>query len=456
MPLRELLLASYHFPPMGGSGVQRAAKLARYLPDAGWRAHVLSAGHRHHPLRDETLMADTPQRARIHRVDGREPAGLASTAGRWLGRVPGMGRRAFALEQRLYWRLDRWMRGSWCGEPEELWLPAAMRRAQKLIDGGQIEAVVTTSPPHSVHVLGAALKRTFGLPWIADLRDPITDNFAYVPESLESHAYWRTLEAEVVERADHVVVTCPELIDKLAARYRHVPRERFGFIPNGFDPADAPTARGDEGDGTRFDLAYVGAFYRQQSIEPLLAALRMLRAARQDVARDLRLTIAGSVSAQQQKHIRPADAAFVKRVGYLSHVAAIELMRRADALLLMTPANDGGRLCIPSKTFEYLAFGGPILACVHPHTELARILAAAGNVRFIEDHRAYAIGRAIERVYDAWRSGEPAEQRDAAVVSRYRRDVIARRFAGAVQRCVDGAGQPLGDEQALYADRVPA
>ncbi|MBN2562239.1 MAG: glycosyltransferase [Phycisphaerae bacterium] len=512
MALRNLLLVTYQFPPIGGSGVQRALKLAQYLPQVGWRAHVVSAGHTHYPLLDPTQRVGDGEELVVHRICGLEPAGVARTicrhlaqdgaAPEWLRGRPkylvarssrrcrpsGRGARATdvpgrsltALEDRLYWRLDRVCEGLHLPEAEMLWIPAAIRQSRRLVERHGIEAVVTTSPPHSAHLVGLSLQRRLGLPWIADLRDPILDNFAYHPQTRLADRFWRWLEQAVVSNADHVVATCPELIDRLLDRHARLDANRFSTITNGFDPADRPkdgvgavpdhAKSPSQGGGTgvlpvaqpaapasgggcgvrsrprltksqRFTLAYVGAFYREQTIGPVLDAIRSLRANRGDIATDIEFRLIGSLSASQRRLLGADDAAFFKDMGYRSHEEAIREMAQADALLLVTPANDGGRLCIPAKAFEYLAFGGHILGLVHEGTALWRIMADAGNVTLLDCRVPGGLVPAIGRRYDAWRAGTPNGQRNQQVVERFRRDRLAARFARVVERCVDGVSR---------------
>jgi glycosyltransferase involved in cell wall biosynthesis len=463
MVLRNLLFVTYQFPPIGGSGVQRAAKLAQYLPRAGWRPHVITAGHTHYPLLDPTMAVDHDDDVPVHRVCGLEPAGLARAVCRHLAREEAVPRWLSGLEDRLYWRLDRVCTSLPLPEAEMLWVPAAIRQARRLIQRYEIEAVVTTSPPHSAHIVGRSLKRRLGLPWIADLRDPIIDNFAYRPSSRLTDRFWRWLERTVARQADVVTVTCPELAEQLAGRYRDVDAGRLATITNGYDPADAgehdeetpraaprecPCSSADaevppladyapRGEGC-FVLAYVGAFYREQTIEPVLEAIRELRARRPDVAERLEFRMIGSISAAQRRLLRDEDAEYFHDAGYRSHEEAIAEMRAADVLLLLTPANEGGRLCIPAKTFEYLAFGGHVLAFAHPGTELRRILQRAGNVTLVEQPEAGQLGRAIESCYDAWHGRRLDAPRDEAYLQQFRRDRLAEDFAETVERCVDG------------------
>ncbi len=451
MALRNLLLVAYHFPPIGGSGVQRAVKLARHLPAAGWRANILTAGHAHYPLIDHSMADGVGSEARVVRCRGLEPGAIAAALSDHLRRRDATPRWLRAFEDRLYWRLDRISSLLKLPEKELLWTPWAAWKALRLcrpsvssftrssVRRQRIEAVVTTSPPIANHLVGLFLKRRLRIPWVMDLRDPVLDNFAYAPISRWTDRYTRWLERTVIHEADHCIVTCPELADRLQDRYPKLPAERVSTITNGYDPADAPnsTLYRDRG---RFLLSYVGAFYRQQSLVPVLDAIRFLRAARSDIARLMEFRVVGSIAANQLRHVREEDRDFFHHIGYAEHSRAIEEMAAADAVLLTTPSNDGGRLCIPAKTFEYLAFAPHVIATVHRGTYLWRLLAEAGNTTLLasDSTDTQSLAEAIESRFDHWRGENSDEHRDFNVVEDYRRDRLARRFADIVERCVDG------------------
>ena len=216
--MRNLLLVSYHFPPHGGSGVQRALKLAKYLPEHGWRAHVVCAAHRHYPVMDATLNAEMGSRASVYPTDGWDAGSLAARFGRRLGSVWHNRDATDAWEDRLYWRLERWQSRLPLPEHELSWVPSAIMQAREVTRREAIEAVVTTSPPHASHYVGRHLKSRLGIPWIADLRDPIVDNFAGNPDAALEQRYRRSIERMIIHLADRVIVTCPDLADRLRHR----------------------------------------------------------------------------------------------------------------------------------------------------------------------------------------------------------------------------------------------
>lgn len=437
--MRNLLLVSYHFPPHGGSGVQRALKLAKYLPESGWRAHVICAAHRHYPVMDATLGGETGSGTDVYPTYGWDAGSLAGRFGRRLGSLWHNREVTDNWEDRLYWRLERWQSRLPLPEQELSWVPSAIARSREVVRRSGIEAVITTSPPHVSHYIGRHLKKRMGIPWIADLRDPIVDNFAGDPNSAIEQRFRRSIERMIVHVADRVIVTCPELAEQFRRRYSDISGEKIITIPNGFDASDAEHAVSSKGRPDIFTMTHVGAFYRQQTIGPIIEAVRRIRARRADAARELRFRVVGTLSLTQRSLLRDEDSAFVEMVGYKAHVGALSEMASADALVLTTPGNDGGRLCIPAKTFEYMAFGGHIVAYVHPETAVQDWLRRAGGCTLLNEPTANAWEAGIERAFDAWRSGNTARVRDAAFVASFRRDRQAGQIAKIVDACAGAA-----------------
>jgi glycosyltransferase involved in cell wall biosynthesis len=411
---------------MGGSGVQRAAKLATYLPLNGWRTHVLCAGHGHYPLTDETLVEGIPD-GQVHRVAGNDPAGIAV-------RLSRHNRFLAANQDRLYWRLEKLFACVPAPESEWLWTGAAVRAAREIIKKNDIDAIITTSPPHSVHAIGRRLKKLLGIPWIADFRDPLLDNFGYAPRRPWIDRYWHKLEAQVVHEVDAIVVTCEDLRQRLMNVYG-LDSKRIVVIHNGYDVADAMPASSTHERRT-FRISHIGSFYGHQSIAPFLHAMREMVRPQSDA---FTFRQVGAISAQERKSVLRSDRCFFEETGYLPHRDAIREMVAADVLLLTTPAQEGARFCIPAKTFEYLAFGGHIVAVIHPGTELSAILRRAGNVTIVEDHSVPAIRVALEKCHASWVRGDLQSSRDMDFVSSFRRDDQARRFAEVLNACSEPA-----------------
>ncbi|MBI5765112.1 MAG: glycosyltransferase [Planctomycetes bacterium] len=425
MALRNVLIAAYHFPPMGGSGVQRVAKWGRYLPTHGLRPHILCAGHGHYSLSDSTLVSDLHPSTRIHRVIGCEPAGIAARVGALTGSP--------RFESAIAWRLNSVADTFPAFERESLWVPSAIRAARQICRESPMHAVITSGPPHATHLIGLHLRRRLGLPWIADLRDALLDNWDRGDSRIES-TFLALLERRIVRFADRIVVTCPEVAESMAARHAISP-DRFEYFPNGYDPADAPP-HAPRNTYDRLIVAHVGALYGDQTIAPVLEALATLIAVDPSLRDRIELRIVGTLSASQRASLCPEWRLLLTETGYLPHADAIRAMRDADALLLMTPSNGRGRFCIPAKTFEYLAFGGHILAIVHAGTELQRLLHRAGNATVVPSHSPVDIAAALQSQIARHRDGSLSARRDRAALTEYHRERQAQRLAELIDRVV--------------------
>ncbi len=436
MPARRVLIVAYDFPPAGGSGVQRALKLARYLPESGWRPTILCCGHDRLALRDESLLDDLPSHADIVRLNGWEPPGLTKTF------VEAVGFQSDVLHQAVDWRTNKIVAKLGLPEPQLLWSLSACRAAIEFIRSRQIEAIITTGPPHSVHMVGRRIQKRLGTPWIADLRDPIISNFTYSPANRLADSFWRNLESSIIRRADRIVVTCDDLAKDLGSRYPSLGGHVTRTITNGWDPADFPMLPNQRTATSTFTLTYVGAFYRDQSIQPFLEAFRRLLALRPDLRPSLRLNHVGTLSREQTRLLRPTDDESLIRRGYAGHHTAIAAMRAADALLLTVPSSPGGKLCIPAKTFEYLATDRPILAYAHPNSHLAQLLTRAGGVTLMPDCRPETIAGAIETLADSAVANQPSIRRCQTVLRETSRPILAARYADLLDQAT-GLPRPL-------------
>ena len=435
----RILLVSYQYPPCGGSGVQRPAALARYWARAGADVHVLTANHNHFPLHDKCLYDGTDEGVQIHRVGGCDPGGLAARL------FPACAAQRdgwrFKLQQRAYWRLQPFAEKHAVLGSESWWVHAATRAARRIIREHRIDAIVTTSPPHAIQQVGARIQQKMGIPWIADLRDPIIDNFGYIPRSQSAHDRWVQLEIQTVTQAAHVVVTCDDYGAHLRAKYQ-LAHPAITCITNGYE--SEALQRGTNGTAKRemFTLSHVGAFYHSQSPQALLAAFRALREEDSDFRRCFRLRLVGSIARHLEDLFEQADDEFVECRGYVDHDAAKQAMHDSNALFLMTPDHAYGRFCYPGKTFEYLATDRPVLGLVHRDSSLMTLLRTAGGVDVACHQDIEGIQRVLRTLFQNWQRGSCNVSRDAGFVRQFDRDPLARRYL----ELIDDVRQALSDD----------
>jgi glycosyltransferase involved in cell wall biosynthesis len=381
----KVLLVSLYFPPAGGGGVQRPLKFATHLPALGIETHVLAPDDPKWVHRDDDLVA--PTQAWVHRVryvgpKGRLPAeelhGLKGLER--AGRKTALAfRRGLVPDENVTWNLTA--------------IPAAIR----IVRREQIDVVMTTSPPTSVHLIGAAVRRATGARWIADLRDSIVANPHRRTESALVRAKERTGQSvarHVARSADAIVTVSDPIADELRA----LGARRVETIPNGCDFEDF--AGLEYRPAERLRLTHTGSFFGRRSPRPILEAL-----AGSDVDASLRFV----------GDFRAADREWAASLGledrlelhpYLPRREVLAMQKDSEALLLLIPESGGrGRGVLSAKVFEYLAAERPILAAVPPDGAAADLIRLTGTGTVVAPDDVEGLRAALVQLEADYRGG---------------------------------------------------
>jgi glycosyltransferase involved in cell wall biosynthesis len=439
---RRLLLMCYFYPPLAGGGVHRVLGFTRWLPENGWDCTVVCAGPEDYWVRDETLVGRIPPGTEVIRVPGgsalsawlrlmrgRDRAAGTATSAADAG--PGTaGRRSGAVFGGLR-ALSDWLLlpDSYAG-----WARRARGVAAGRLARGDISAVLSTSPPDSVHLAALPLARRFGLPWVADFRDPwIGLHFRQPPTGWHA-ARQRELERRVLTGADLVVAASRTHADDLegdaAARPRNVVH-----LPNGYEPEAVAPAASAPGHTPRdlqhFTMAFSGTLSLMPDVEVLFEALHQLLARRPEARRRIRVRLAGPFDTDyEDRAVALGLKGIVEFTGPLAHGEARALQRAAELLLLWKPR--GYRTMVPGKTYEYLDAGRPILALLDEDDEAARLVRRAGGTCLAPGDRE-GLATEIERRYLVWKEGGAREPQTPperpAWLEEHTRSSLARRLA---------------------------
>ncbi|MFN2468585.1 MAG: glycosyltransferase [Gaiellaceae bacterium] len=382
----KVLIVSFYFPPAGGGGVQRPLKFATHLPALGVETHVLAPEDPKWIHVDDEL--PPPTRAWVHRVRylgprGRRPAEeLHGTTGleRYRRQASLLGRRLLVPDENASWALTA--------------IPAANRIVRK--EG--IDVVLTTSPPGSVHLVGAAAKRATGVRWVADLRDSLTAHPHRRYESLAVRLKEKGTEtvARTVARSADAIVAVSEAIAQEAREFE--PKGEVVTIANGCDFDDFAGLEYTRGD--RFRITHTGSFFGKRDPRPFLTALA-------ESGVDAVARFVGGFRAADREW---ADGLGLgDRLELHPHVPrrlSLELQRDSEALLLLIPDAEGrGRGVLSGKVFEYLAAERPILAAIPPDGAAAALLKETGAGVIAAPDDVPAISAALEGLVSRWRAG---------------------------------------------------
>jgi glycosyltransferase involved in cell wall biosynthesis len=376
----KVLIVSLYFPPAGGGGVQRPLKFATHLPELGIETHVLAPDDPRWIHRDDELHPPTlawVHRARYVGTAGRKPAEeLHGTQGlqRLSKQAQLFGRRFLVPDENVSWNLTA--------------IPAAIR----IVRSEGIDVVVTTSPPSSVHLIGAAVKRATGVKWVADLRD-----------SLVAHPHRRAerLVVRAKEQGEHAVARLVARgADAIADEMRErSPKGQVVTIPNGSDFDDFAGLERQPSD--RFRLTHTGSFFGKRDPRPFLTALK------QSGLDDVTVRFLGDFRAADREWAEQLDLGErLELIAYAPRRRSLELQRDSEALLLLIPDAGGrGKGVLSGKVFEYLAAERPILALVPPDGAAAELIRAAGAGVVVAPEDVDRIAAALQELHASWRAG---------------------------------------------------
>ena len=383
----KLLLVTMYFPPAGGGGIQRPLKFATHLPAHGIETHVLA------PDDPKWMHVDAerqpPTQAWIHRARylGPRSRRLADELHGRTG-VDLLTRQALSLSRRVL-------------VPDEnvTWNLTAIPTALRIVRQEGIDVVLTTSPPNSVHLIGAAAKAAGGVRWVADLRDSIGAHPHRRVERAAVRAKEKVSEqvARLVARQADAIVGASEAIAEEARGLD--PRGVVVPILNGADFDDFAGLEYRRGD--RFRITHTGSFFGRRDPRPFLTAF---------AAAELDDAVARFVG-----DFRTSDRIWAGQLGlghrlelheYVPRRDSLRLQRDSDALLLLIPEAGGrGRGVLSGKVFEYLAAERPILAAVPPDGAAAELIEETGAGVVAAPGDVQALRTALERLHAAWRAG---------------------------------------------------
>jgi glycosyltransferase involved in cell wall biosynthesis len=406
-------MLAHHFPPAGGSGSNRALAFARYLPTYGWLPTVITPTAAWAANRDDALLAELPDGLRVVRTRSWEPRPAAKPAAAPSSTSDGPSRPTPHPVRRHLGHLKRFP------DAHLGWLPFALGAARRQ----PYEVAYSSSGPFTSHVAGLLLKRVTGRPWVAELRDGwYRWNRAIFPD----YPAWRDalegrLEAATIRGADRVLCVTDRMAAAFRAQYPDLPERHFGVVSNGFDPAQFHSSS-PRGPHAGWRVVHAGALYYGRSLAACLEAVRQVKAADGQFAKDFRLTLLGTLDAGARREVDSSGlGGSVEVLGQLPHAAAIEAMRAADALLLVANTTPGAEATVPGKLFEYLAVGRPVLAVAPAQSSTSDVLHAIGGGWLADASSTDSIACALRQAY-----AERARRWTTLEVGRFDR----RRLAG--------------------------
>lgn len=418
--MKTALLITYHWPPSGGAGVHRWLKMAKYLPDSDWRLIIFTPENAEMPVEDDSLLQEVPEIHRLLQNTIWEPYGIykAITGRRskdrvYSGFIRETGRRS------IIDGLSIWLRGNlFVPDPRRFWIKPSVRFLSSYLSQNPVDAIISTGPPHSTHLIAKPLVESLGIPWVADFRDPWTgiDYYSQLKLTAAADRWHRRLELGVLSSAHRVVTVTPSW----ARHLKEICGRHIDVIPNGFDPANFTPETTPLDDA--FSICHFGSMNRDRNPISLWQALARLNQLRHPLTKILRVKLYGPVDHEIFQSVEEYGVdKFVDVVNYLPHSEAIQKMRASHLLLL--PINNTPNLMgiVPGKFYEYLAARRPILLIGPLEGDAAQILKETRAGKIVDFEDSDAAVKALEEFYQA-RSNAPGMWSD---IDRYSRRNLA-------------------------------
>ena len=398
--MKKVLIITYYWPPGSGPGVQRFLKFSKYLRDFGWEPVILTVDNGSYPSIDQSLEEDIPNGLHVYRSQSFEPF-------RWYNLLKGKTSKnasvgAIGLQSRSFFqRLTLYIRANFFIPDARVgWNRFAIKKARTIFKEHDIDAIISTGPPHSSHLIADALKKIYKKPWIADLRDPWTTVFynAYFPRTESTKKKDKQLEDLVLKNADSVSVVSQGMHDEFSERANDI-----SLIYNGFDDADFKGLKKVKND--KFRIAYIGNFKPNQNAVLVWECLKELGDKNAQFKSDLNISLTGNIDSSVVNSLQENGLKEQLSIeGFAAHHIAVQRMLDASLLLFVIPVSERNHLIITGKLFEYLATGNSILAIGPTNGNASALLKDAQRDKMLEYNDKDNILLQIESAYISWKN----------------------------------------------------
>ncbi|WP_264565018.1 glycosyltransferase family 4 protein [Flavobacterium sp. N3904] len=401
MNSKKILIITYYWPPAGGPGVQRWLKFVKYLPDFDIQPIVYIPENPTYPIVDVNLEKEVSDSAIIIKRPIFEPYQLASffsknkTKKISSGIIPNQKKQSF-LDKMLLW-----IRGNlFIPDARVYWVKPSVSFLEKYILENNIDTIVTSGPPHSLHLIGLTLKQKLNITWLADFRDPWTTIGYHKSLKLSTRAArkHKALEYQVLNIADTIIVTSKTT----KTEFEDITNKPIVVITNGYDTEPTTKVILD----TKFSLAHIGSFLSERNPMILWDSLAELLQEIPDFKTHLEIKLIGAVSQEVLETISQFNLdSYVKNLGYVSHSEAIAHQRNSQVLLLIEINSEETKSIIPGKLFEYMVSNRPIIAIGPKDSDFAEIIKETNTGVFFEYSEKTKLKNLILEYYNQFLQG---------------------------------------------------
>ena len=419
----NVLIITYYWPPAGGPGVQRWLKFVKYLPEFGIQPIVYIPENPTYPIVDEALVKEVSDTAIILKHKILEPYQLASFLSKnktkkiSSGIIPNQKKQSFLEKVFLLIRGNLFI-----PDARVYWVKPSVSFLEKFISENNIDTIITSGPPHSLHLIGLKLKQKLGVKWFADFRDPWTTIGYHKALRLSNYAANRhkMLERKVLNTADTIIVTS----NTTKKEFEAITKKPITVITNGYDTENIAKQALD----TKFTLAHIGSFLSERNPNILWESLVELVQEIPYFKNHLEIKLIGAVSQEVLETINEFGLnPYLNNLGYVSHSEAIAHQRKSQVLLLIEINSEDTKSIIPGKLFEYMVSGRPIIAIGPNGSAFAEIITTTNTGVFFDYSEKMKLKSVLLDFYNQFLEGKL--QSNAVGLQHYSRKNLTQKLA---------------------------
>ena len=393
---KKLLIITYYWPPAGGPGVQRWLKFVKYLPDFDVQPIVFVPKNPTYPIVDSNLVSEVSDKAIILKTPIFEPYQLASFLSKNKTKKISSGIIPNQKKQSFLEKLMLWVRGNlFIPDARVFWVKPSVAYLEKYIRENEIDTIITSGPPHSLHLIGLELKQKMNLKWLADFRDPWTTIGYHKSLRLSQYAAKKhtQLESQVLNSADTIIVTSKTT----KAEFQALTTKPIEVITNGFDVEKVDKQTLD----AKFSLAHIGSFLSERNPKILWESLVELCTEIPDFKSHLEIKLIGAISQEVLETIEQFGLnLYLNNLGYVSHAEAVAHQRKSQVLLLIEINSEETKSILPGKLFEYMVSERPIVAIGPKDSDFAEIITNTNTGVFFEYSEKAKLKQTIQEYYN--------------------------------------------------------
>jgi hypothetical protein len=397
---KKTLIITYYWPPAGGPGVQRWLKFVKYLPEFNIDPVVFIPENPNYPIIDESLTSEVSKDITIINHPIKEPYKWAGFFSNTSSKTISKGIISDEKEQSFIEKAMLYVRGNFFIPDARIgWVKPSVSFLLDYIKKEGIETIITTGPPHSVHLIGLQIKQKLGVKWLADFRDPWT-TIGYHKQlrlTSASKAKHKSLEKEVLNNADQIIVT--SFVTK--KEFQGFTNKSIEVITNGYDDEATLEFQLD----TKFTLSHIGSLLSKRNPEILWRVLSELVRDNESFSKDFQLNFIGSISEKVLKSIKKYNLCnYIREVGYVSHQEAIIYQKKSQLLLLIEIDSEDTKCIIPGKLFEYMISNRPIVAMGPKGSDVEKIIKETNTGHYFNYSDYESLKRIILEHYKAFQN----------------------------------------------------